>query len=254
MTEGGIGLNAPDFRIQLLQGLGIDVSKEGLKRATLVVRAGAQWPVLTLVRELRPTSVEQRQLAIVRERFTLQPVEQAPAEAAPFDLDVAVADACGRVGEFIQLRAASDAWVIAASAKERRYELDRQWRAQDRAAAVRRTVVAATLDKLSAKSSRKQSRMPVRSFDLKSAAQTAAGVAFLALTLGWLGPRLDESFDGTATQPRATAEALGQVAWLDAEARARCHAAGTLPGEYLPTTDGGIVCATPAGRQRGGAR
>ncbi|WP_372826507.1 hypothetical protein [Polaromonas sp.] len=76
--------------------------------------------------------------------------------------------------------------------------------------------------------------------------QTLAGVAFIALALGWLGPQLDR--ERTYGSYGYTPEAAGEVAQTEAIARTRCARHEFDNTSYIATADGGIVCTDKRGR------
>lgn len=93
---------------------------------------------------------------------------------------------------------------------------------------------------------------------IRSAAPAAAGTICLALILGWLGPALDGMEDHSAEWAEAARiqEQLqrdGEIALLEAEARAKCAAITGENGSYIPVQGGGIVCTDKRGRRVKGA-
>ena len=83
---------------------------------------------------------------------------------------------------------------------------------------------------------------------MRSAQAVAIGVAFLALTLGWLGPALDHQDE---LSPDTTEQQLrGEIARFEAEARARCARWHGENGGAILLADGVIVCSDKHGRGR----
>ncbi|HYF16306.1 MAG TPA: hypothetical protein VEA40_00455 [Ramlibacter sp.] len=78
--------------------------------------------------------------------------------------------------------------------------------------------------------------------------QVVAGVAFFALALGWLGPRLDQdapTYSSFGYTPHLPA---GEAHRLEVQARAHCDARSRPNGSYIRLADGGIVCTDKRGR------